>query len=189
MPNIYIIAGPNGAGKTTLANTLLPEFLVCNEFVNADSIAAGLSPFNPDSVAMQAGRLMLDRMSALSNAQKDFAFETTLATRSYTSYINQWITAGYLVHLIFLWLSSEEISVKRVAKRVRMGGHSIPETVIRRRYKRGFYNFYYIYRDIVTSWEIYNNSSSEELSLIAEKIDGMVTIHEEILWKNLQPQK
>ena len=183
MPNIYIIAGSNGAGKTTLANTLLPEFLACSEFVNADLIAAGLSPFNPDSMAMQAGRLMLDRIHNLTKAKKDFAFETTLATRSYAPYINKWRDDGYAVHLIFLWVENVDISIARVAYRVKMGGHFIPENVIRRRYERGINNFLNIYKELVTSWEIYDNSDMENISLIAEYTNQEFTIHKEDLWK------
>ncbi len=186
MPNIYIIAGSNGAGKTTLANVLLPEFLKCNEFVNADSIAAGLSPFNPAGVAMQAGRLMLERINNLAADGKDFAFETTLSTRSYAGHIKKWVTDGYDVHLIFLWLNSVDISIKRVEKRVKMGGHFIPENVIRRRYERGIYNFYNLYKDLVTSWEVYNNSSLGDLSIVAEKNNSKIKIIEEDLWKKLQ---
>ncbi len=188
MPNIYIIAGSNGSGKTTLANVLLPEFLSCNEFVNADSIAAGLSPFNPDGVALQAGRLMLERITELSNERKDFAFETTLATRSYKQHIRHWIETGYSVHLIFLWLNSPEFSIKRVERRVMTGGHSIPENIIRRRYKRGIYNFFNIYKDLVTGWEVYNNTSLEDLTLVATQKHGIISIVKEDLWKILKSQ-
>lgn len=186
MPNIYIIAGANGSGKTTLANTLLPEFLLCSEFVNADLIAAGLSPFNPDSMAMQAGRLMLNRIENLAKAKKDFAFETTLSTRSYAPQIKQWIEAGFAVHLIFLWVRDEEISIARVKKRVEMGGHNIPEAIIRRRYKRGIDNFLNIYKKLVTSWEIYDNSEINNTMLIAEYTNQELTIHNEDLWKTLK---
>ncbi len=186
MPNIYIIAGANGSGKTTLANILLTEFLSCNEFVNADYIAAGLSPFNYDSVALQAGRLMLERIKYLSDNKRDFAFETTLSTLSYAPYIKRWVEDGYNVNLIFLWLNDVKISVERVASRVKMGGHSIPEAIIRRRYERGIYNFNHIYRTLVTGWEIYNNSSVDELNIIAEEAAKKITIHEEDLWKKIQ---
>lgn len=173
MPNIYIIAGSNGSGKTTLANTLLPEYLFCNEFVNADLIAAGLSPFNPDFIAIQAGRLMLERINDLVQDKRDFAFETTLSTRAYANYIKKWIKGGYAVHLIFLWVNNVDISIERVKKRVQAGGHSIPEEIIRRRYGRGIYNFLNIYKSIVTSWEI----------------DNDITIHVEDLWERIQLQK
>jgi predicted ABC-type ATPase len=187
MPNIYIIAGSNGSGKTTLANTLLPEFLSCNEFVNADLIASGLSPFNPDSMAIQAGRLMLERIQNLAKEKKDFAFETTLSTRSYAPYIRKWRKDGYEVHLIFLWVHNVEISILRVKNRVKLGGHSIPEEIIRRRYQRGLYNFFHIYRTLVRSWEIYDNSSSDEGVIIADNKNNL-TIHEAELWTKIQLQ-
>ncbi|MBO9566302.1 MAG: zeta toxin family protein [Niastella sp.] len=126
MPNLYIIAGCNGAGKTTASFTILPEILNCKEFVNADSIAAGLSPFNPDNVALEAGRIMLQRINQLMNEKIDFAFETTLATRSYVQLIKRAQEIGYEVTLLFFWLNSPEIAVERVAKRVSKGGHHIP---------------------------------------------------------------
>lgn len=189
MPNLYIIAGPNGAGKTTLANTLLPKFLSCNEFVNADSIAAGLSPFNVESVAMQAGRLMLERMNYLFDEKKDFAFETTLSTHFYANWIMRWLQQDYQVHLIYLWLDNVEIAIQRVRERVQNGGHFIPENIIRRRYDKGLKNLFSLYMPIVTSWEIYNNSTTENLGLIAESIHHTITIHEESLWQKLQNQK
>src|ERR1700761_524005 len=118
MPNLYIIAGCNGAGKTTASFTILPEILNCREFVNADSIAAGLSPFNPESVAIEAGRLMLSRIHELMGGGMDFAFETTLATRSYVSFIKSAQGAGYKVTLLFIWLDSPEAAARRVADRV-----------------------------------------------------------------------
>ena len=127
MPKLYIIAGCNGAGKTTASYTVLPEMLDCREFVNADEIAKGLSPFNPESVAIDAGRLMLQRMDDLLIAGEDFAFETTLATRSYVKFIDQAHAMGYFVSLLFFWLPTPELAIVRVATRVSKGGHDIPE--------------------------------------------------------------
>ena len=140
MPKLYIIAGCNGAGKTTASYTVLPEMLDCREFVNADEIAKGLSPFNPESVAIDAGRLMLQRMDDLLIAGEDFAFETTLATRSYVKFIDQAHAMGYFVSLLFFWLPTPELAIVRVATRVSKGGHDIPEEVIRRRYATGMRN-------------------------------------------------
>lgn len=137
MPNLYIIAGCNGAGKTTASYSILPEILNCREFVNADNIAAGLSPFNPDNVAFEAGRIMLNRISELMAGQDDFALETTLATRSYVSLIKKAHLQGYKVSLLYFWLASPVIAAQRVAKRVSKGGHHIPVDVINRRYYRG----------------------------------------------------
>lgn len=131
---MYIIAGPNGAGKTTAAFTLLPVFFNINQFVNADEIAKGLSPFAPESVALESGRIMLTRIRTLIGEKEDFGFETTLTTLAYKEYINQAKRKGYIVKLVFLWLSSPEVAKERVRKRVTEGGHNIPEEVIDRRY-------------------------------------------------------
>src|SRR5437016_5365372 len=149
MPNLYIIAGCNGSGKTTASFTILPEMLNCREFVNADSIAAGLSPLNPESVAFESGRIMLQRINQLLNDKIDFAFETTLATRSYVSLIKKTQTIGYRVSLLYFWLTSPEFARLRVAKRVSRGGHDIPGDIIERRYYRGLYNLLNLYIPLV----------------------------------------
>ncbi len=133
MPELYIIAGPNGAGKTTASFTILPQIFNVKEFVNADEIARGLSPFNPESVAFEAGRIMLQRIGQLIAAKKTFAFETTLSTRSYVNLVKRCKDLGYRIHLIFLWLSSPEFAIERVKARVTRGGHNMPVDVIRRR--------------------------------------------------------
>lgn len=142
---MFIIAGCNGAGKTTASFTILPEILQCNEFVNADEITRGLSPFQPETVAFEAGRIMLHRMDELLSERVDFAFETTLSTKSYTGRIKRAQAAGYKVQLIFFWLKSVDLA----RKRVKNGGHHIPEDVIARRYVRGIDNLFAIYFDIV----------------------------------------
>lgn len=157
MPNLYIISGCNGAGKTTLSYTLVPEILHCREFVNADNIAAGLSPFNTDGVAMEAGRIMLKRVDDLINDQVDFALETTLSTRSYVSLIRKAHLQGYKVSLLYLWLSSTAIAVQRVARRVSKGGHHIPDDVIQRRYDRGLHNLYHLYMPVCDEWAVIKN--------------------------------
>ncbi|QEC44157.1 zeta toxin family protein [Pseudobacter ginsenosidimutans] len=157
MPNLYIIAGCNGAGKTTASYTILPEILNCKEFVNADSIAAGLSPFNPESVSFESGRIMLHRINQLIDERIDFAFETTLATRSYTSFIKRAQANGYEVTLLFFWLHSPELATERVAERVRKGGHNIPVDVIKRRYYRGIFNLLNLYIPICNNWIVVNN--------------------------------
>ena len=138
MPKLYIIAGCNGAGKTTASYTVLPEMLGCKEFVNADEIAKGLSPFNPESVAIEAGRLMLQRMDDLLSEGSDFAFETTLSTRSYVKFIERAQAKGYFVTLLYFWLPTPEQAIERVATRVREGGHNIPSDVIRRQWDKEF---------------------------------------------------
>ncbi len=156
---LYIIAGCNGAGKTTASFTVLPEMLDCREFVNADEIAKGLSPFNPEGVAIQAGRLMIDRIIHLLKEGETFAFETTLATRSYVKLIQQAQKRGYFVTLLFFSLSTPEQAVARVAKRVSQGGHNIPTDVILRRYDAGLQNLFQLYIPVVDFWTLYDNSS------------------------------
>lgn len=167
MPKLYIIAGCNGAGKTTASYTVLPEMLGCKEFVNADEIAKGLSPFNPESVAIEAGRLMLQRMNVLLSEGSDFAFETTLASRSYVRFIEKAHARGYYVTLLFLWLPTSEQAVERVATRVREGGHDIPSDAIRRRYTNGIRNLTKLYTPICDYWTIYNNSSVGTIRKVA----------------------
>jgi predicted ABC-type ATPase len=157
MPNLYIIAGCNGAGKTTASYTILPEILDCREFVNADNIAAGLSPFNPENLAIQAGKIMLRRIRELLNDGVDFAFETTLATRSYVSLIKMAHQLGYHVTLLFFWLDDPQTAYNRVAKRVREGGHNIPKDVIKRRYFGGVKNLLNLYMPICDKWFVMNN--------------------------------
>ena len=168
---LYIIAGCNGAGKTTASFTILPEVLDCKEFVNADEIAKGLSPFQPESVAMQAGRIMLARMDELLQKGETFAFETTLATKSYKQKI-EWAQAnGYEVTLLFFWLDSPNMAKKRVAQRVAEGGHSIPSQTIERRYHNGIANLFAIYIDMVDICYIFDNSEGERTP-IAKKYKG-----------------
>ena len=168
LPKLYIIAGCNGAGKTTASFTILPEVLNCKEFINADEIAKGLSPFQPESVAMQAGRIMLARMDELLQKGETFAFETTLATKSYKQKI-EWAQAnGYEVTLLFFWLDSPNMAKKRVAQRVAEGGHSIPSETIERRYHNGIVNLFAIYIDMVDICYIFDNSEGRK-ELIAQK--------------------
>ena len=165
---LYIIAGCNGAGKTTASFTILPEVLDCKEFINADEIAKGLSPFQPESVAMKAGRIMLARMDELLQKGETFAFETTLATKSYKQKI-EWAQAnGYEVTLLFFWLDSPNMAKKRVAQRVAEGGHSIPSETIERRYHNGIVNLFAIYIDMVDICYIFDNSEGRK-ELIAQK--------------------
>lgn len=181
---LYIIAGPNGAGKTTASFTILPEILNCDEFVNADEIARGLSPFNPDSVKLRAGRLFLHRINNLLSEGATFAFETTLSTKSFTSFIDRAKNNGYKVTLLFFWLKSEEMAMKRVKYRVEEGGHDIPIVAIKRRYHRGIKNLVNLYLDKVDRWAIFNNSksssemianfSNEELKIINENIYNQI---------------
>jgi len=157
LPNLYIISGCNGAGKTTASYTILPETLNCMEFVNADNIAAGLSPSNPESVTFESGRIMLNRIRELMTAQVDFAFETTLASRSYVSLVKQAQLMGYQTFLLYFWLGSPDLAIERVASRVSKGGHHIPADVIVRRYYRGIYNLYNLYMPVCDEWTLIDN--------------------------------
>ncbi len=185
MPNLYIIAGCNGAGKTTTSFTVLPEMLNCKEFVNADEIARGLSPFQPETVSFQAGRIMLNRIKELLKAKNDFGFETTLATRSYVALIADAKKKGYSVTLIYFWLESVDLAKARVKARVKKGGHNIPSVVIERRYKRGLKNFFLLYRNLVDNWIIYDNSN--EIPAIIAKGNTLLdnTIFNTELWAKL----
>ena len=185
-PNLYIIAGPNGAGKTTASFNLLPEVLHCPNFVNADEIARGLSPFAPELVAFQAGRIMLQRIDELLTQKVDFAIETTLATRSYVNLVHRAQELGYKVHLIFFFLENEEQAIRRVAQRVSMGGHNIPEDDIRRRFKRGIYNLLHLYLPICDGVLVYNNAHGEAI-LVAKKgnSEGNVQIYKQDMWNQL----
>ena len=162
---ILIIAGPNGAGKTTFAREFLPNEAGVLPFINADLIAAGLNPFQPENEAMRAGRLMLQMIAERVRAGDSFSLETTLSGRSYARSIPQWQAQGYRVELYFLRLPSPDMAVDRVSRRVREGGHHIPEDVIRRRFDLGWRNFLFLYRDLVDSWELYDNSGTAPLLL------------------------
>ena len=181
-PNLYIIAGPNGAGKTTASFNLLPEILRCPNFVNADEIARGLSPFAPETVAIQAGRIMLARIDELLPQKVDFAIETTLATRSYVSLVKRAQKLGYKVHLIFFYLENEEQAIQRVAQRVSQGGHNIPEADIRRRFKRGINNLIKLYSPICDNVHIVNNTSKAHLVAKRTAADECLQIIDQEMW-------
>jgi len=178
MARLYIIAGCNGAGKTTASFTILPEMLDCKEFVNADEIAKGLSPFNPESVAIEAGRIMLRRMHDLIKAKVDFAFETTLAPRSYVHLVELAKSEGYLITMVFFWLNSPDLAVARVKMRYENGGHDVDENVVRRRYFSGLRNLFLLYLPLCNFWMMINNSVNPS-RLIAEGADKkMIKVHE-----------
>lgn len=185
MPNLYIIAGCNGAGKTTASFTVLPEMLGCKEFVNADEIAKGLSPFQPGTVSFEAGRIMLNRIRELMKQGLDFAFETTLSTRSYVHLIKNAKENGYRIYLVFIWLESVDVAKDRVKFRVSRGGHNIPEDVIERRYTRGLTNFFSLYHQIADIWIFYNNSAQQP-DLIAEGTSSSTSyVYNTDLWETI----
>ncbi len=181
-PRVYIVAGPNGAGKTTFAREFLPHFARCPHFVNADLIAAGLSPFSPESVSFRAGRLMLGEIRRLAQQRCDFGFETTLSGRGYLTILRGLKRQGYELHLFFLWVSSVDLALRRVADRVSHGGHNVCESDVRRRFDRGLGNFFRDYRRLVDSWILLDNSrelpqliargSGEELAVIDAEVFG-----------------
>ncbi|MEG1580262.1 MAG: zeta toxin family protein [Bacteroidaceae bacterium] len=173
----YIIAGCNGAGKTTASFTILPQILQCDEFVNADEIAKGLSPFHPERVAIEAGRLMLKRIAELMTKKLSFSIETTLSTRSYVGLIKKAKALGYNVELLFFWLASPEMAVQRVAKRVAEGGHDIPTEVVYRRYNAGIHNLFNIYSDVVDRWILVDNNENTS-TIIAEANKGVTEIYD-----------
>lgn len=188
MPDLYIIAGPNGAGKTTAASTILPEMLNCREFVNADNIAAGLSPFNPEGAAFEAGRIMLQRIRFLLSTKEDFAFETTLAAKSYISLIKEAQAEGYSVTLAFFWLPSYTMAIERVKQRVLEGGHHIPADVITRRYQRGICNLFDLFMPICDTWILIDNSEMKpKLIANGDKV-GSVEIVNHQAWQNVIKQ-
>ena len=157
---IIILAGPNGAGKTTFARSFLPVEAQLTRFINADLIAAGISPFAPEMAAVKAGRLMLAEIRQCVRHGESFAFETTLAGLGYLRHVRQWRLQGYHVSLFFLTLPNAETAIARVAERVRQGGHSIPEPVIRRRFSAGWRNFESAYKAAVDDWAVYDNSGN-----------------------------
>lgn len=187
---IVVIAGPNGAGKSTVAPRLLRETLGVDEFVNADAIASGLSAFRPEAAAFTAGRVMLTRLRELAAQRLDFAFETTLASRSFAPWIRRLKGDGYSFHLMFLYLASPEIAVSRVAGRVKMGGHDVPEETVRRRYERGLRNLFRLYLPLADGWWIYDLGSMTE-RLIAYRPPEAAemagdNVLDEKLWNRIQ---
>lgn len=184
MERLYIIAGPNGAGKTTASYTILPEIFHCKEFINADEIARGISPFNPDTVSIQAGRIMLKRSSELLERGETFAIETTLSLKFYVEFIKRAKEREYEITLLFLWLNSPELAMTRVKTRVKEGGHNIPAEVIKRRYYTGLKNLFHLYIPIVNNWLLVDNSG-EEFQVIAEGSENETIIKNKDIWLNL----
>lgn len=185
MNKLYIIAGCNGAGKTTASFTILPEILDCKEFVNADEIAKGLSPFQPEKAGIEAGRVMLNRIKHLLSAHENFAFETTLSTRSYVRLIETAKNLNYDVTCLFFWLESESLAVSRVATRVKEGGHNIPKETIIRRYHKGLKNFFDLYLPILDNW-LFVNNSGETYEVVAEGTSSELSLHNSQQWISLK---
>lgn len=186
-PQVVVIAGPNGSGKTTLSPFLLRDTLGVLEYVNADPIAHGLSGFDPASVALQAGRVMLNRLHDLAEQRKTFAFETTLAAKHYAGWIKKLRNDGYDFQLMFLWLRSADLAVQRVRERVRAEGHNVAEQVIRRRYAAGLRNFSKLYQPLANTWAVYDNSDLPSPKMIAQggQSEEPNIIHAD-LWERFQ---
>ena len=181
-PNVYVIAGPNGSGKTTFAKEYLPKFAKCLEFLNADLIAAGLSPFAPERENVRAGRILLTRIRELSQAGIDFGFETTLAGRNHAKQLSRMKSLGYRIVLIFLWLPDANLAVNRVASRVLQGGHNIPEVDIRRRFDSGLRNFFDLYQALADDWLLFDASQITP-QLIALELTGTIELVDIELYK------
>jgi predicted ABC-type ATPase len=181
---LYIIAGCNGAGKTTASFNILPDLLDCKEYVNADEIARGLSPFQPEKVSIEAGRIMLQRISELLLSGEDFAFETTLSTKSFKNTIKSAKENGYFVSIIFFWLESSQLAKDRVKNRVLEGGHSIEEQTIERRYYAGIKNLFEIYSELVDYLIIYDNSKSTSFLIAEKEIDHSIIIHNQKIYNS-----
>lgn len=185
MPKLFIISGCNGAGKTTASYTILPEMLNCNEFVNADEIAKGLSPFTPEKAAISAGRIMIERVKELLHSGKDFAIETTLATRTHMNVIRDAQSRGYTVTLLYFWLNMPSLAVERVRLRVLSGGHNVSEDKIRRRYDMGIKNLFSLYIPACEYWIIIDNSNNP-IEIICEGGKDITTkIHNKTLFNQL----
>ncbi|HVS35396.1 MAG TPA: zeta toxin family protein [Gemmataceae bacterium] len=184
---VYIIAGPNGAGKTTFASEFLPGFVRCREFLNADLIAAGLSPFAPETQNVRAGRLLLERIRELAKERADFGFETTLSGRTYVKVLGDMKASGYRVVLFFLWLPSAEMAVGRVENRVRQGGHPVPPEDVRRRYGTSLRNLFRLYRPIADDWWLYNASRMPP-KLIAGEEQGRRIIKQKRVFKRIEQE-
>ena len=172
-PVVIMIAGPNGAGKSSIAPGLLAQALGVIQYVNADVIARGISGFNPEGAAVAAARIMLERLDELAHEGQSFAFETTGASRSFVSRIKKLQSVGYRFLLAYVWVKSPDLSVQRVAKRVSLGGHHVPEETIRRRYVRGLINFFDLYRPLASDWRFYDNSAPGNAILIAQGGNGI----------------
>lgn len=187
-PHAIFLAGPNGAGKSTAAALLLRDYLGVTEFVNADTIAAGLSAFRPESAALQASAVLLERVEELTRQRRSFAVETTLASKSYAARIAVWKEMGFRVDLHFLWLPSVEVAIQRVSARVRAGGHAIPEPTIRRRFVRGLRNFHERYRLAVDRWMVYNAVMECGPIRIAHSADGRIEVEDRTEWERFESQ-
>jgi predicted ABC-type ATPase len=189
MPTIYIIGGCNGAGKSTAANVVLPQFLNCKEYVNADSIAAGLSPFQPETVSFQAGRIMLNRIKELIRENETFAFETTLTTKSYLALLIDAKKNKSKIVLFYYWLNSVELALARIKDRVEKGGHDIPKDTVIRRYERSLYNLVNLFMPVCEKWYITNNSNQTYQDIAKGSYITPIKIYDSEKWSKIYEYK
>jgi len=185
MPIVVLIAGPNGAGKSTAAPYILRDLMGIEAFVNADDIARGLSAFNPESVAQAAGRLMLERLRELADQGEDFAFETTLASRSFAPWLAGLREQRYRVMLNFLWVPDPALSISRIEGRVRQGGHFVPDDIVRRRYGRSLRNLFELYQPVADRWVLYDNSLGERRRIARGSLGSLGIVYNAALWRIL----
>ena len=183
--NVYIIAGPNGSGKTTFARKFLPDYVKCPNFVNADLIAQGLSPFSPQQVAIKAGKLVLSQIDEFADTGVDFAFETTLAGKLYVNLFKELKEKNYKLHLFFLWIPDAGLAIARIKNRVAEGGHNVPAQDVKRRFKRSICNFSKLYQPLLNSWILFNNAGSVPM-VIAKTKNGHITIIEQKLFEQIK---
>lgn len=181
---VYIIAGPNGAGKTTFAKTFLPEYAKCDRFINADLIAAGLSPFSPQQVAIKSGKLVLEQIKEYRKAGVNFGFETTMSGVTYLKHIKALKEAGYKIHIFFLWLPTAQLAINRVKCRVKEGGHDVPIADIKRRFNRNVEKFFNEYRPLADEWMLFNNAN-KDAELIARKQNSHIESINEVLFNKI----
>jgi predicted ABC-type ATPase len=185
--NCYIIAGPNGAGKTTFATEFLPRYANCRNFINPDLLARAFSPFDPNAGMLRAGRTVLERIAEFSRARKDFAFETTLAGRSYVPWLRKLKAAGFQLHMLYLWIASPELALLRIRYRVESGGHDVPEADVRRRFGRTLTNLFRLYRPLLDTLHFFDNAS-ETPRLIFKDEAGRTTVEDAVLYEHLRGQ-
>ncbi len=186
-PKLYVIAGPNGSGKTTFAEKFLPGYADCFEFINADMIAKGLSPFIPSKVAIKAGKILLNEIADCSRRKVNFAFETTLSGKSYINLFHRIKQQGYELHMFFLWVPKVQLSLARIADRVKKGGHDIPERDVRRRFARGLKNLFEVYRPLFDTWSVYDNSTGKPKLVFAVE-HGTINVEDQLKYSQVIKQ-
>lgn len=184
-PRVVVFAGPNGAGKSTHADAILAA-LGMETFVNADYIARGLSGRHTDAVAFEAGRIMLKRLHQLGDAGADFAFESTLSSRTFAPFLHTLKTQGYAVAIYYFSLANAQLAIRRVKLRVALGGHDVPADVVRRRFGRSLNNFFGLYAPLADEWTLFDNSTSSHARTVAAKLANQLTVTETATWHKLQ---